>query len=499
MPSNSIHFSDLSYTFPGADKPLFTGLSVSFTERVTGIVGRNGSGKSTLLDLIEDQVPHAGKLEQGAIFDQHQTLAEVLGIADILAALKRIEQGSVDQADFDIVGENWDIEARARALIAERVPSLSMDRLAGRKADTLSGGELVRLAIAGLELRGSQVLLLDEPTNNLDAHGRVALLDTLRSFTGQVIVVSHDIELLEQVDAIVEIHQGTAHTFGGNYSFYLEQREAHHAATLRDVTDAQKALRAERRDMAHMQKVTADQAKRDKARFAGPHSDPTARRAAEARRAEKMKAARADVAKARDNLVAAEANVRDDESIRLPLIDPKTPRSRTLLALGDVLVGGGDRVALNGANGVGKSTLLRSVIAASDARVGYLDQRLELPEGTVFDVVSSGASRKPHDTFELLSKFLIIGDIVHRDVSTLSGGERFRVALARVLLADPPPEVLVLDEPTNNLDIDSVEQLVSALESYRGALVVVSHDQNFLGRIGIQRNVEMLAGGELAY
>ncbi len=499
MPNNSLHFSDLTFTFPGADRPLFTGLSVRFTERLTGIVGRNGSGKSTLLSLIEQQTPHAGILKQSAYFDRTHTVADVLGIADIRAALARIEQGSVEQVDFDVVGENWDIEARAQALITERMPSLNTDGLMARTVDTLSGGELVRLAIAGLELSGARVLLLDEPTNNLDTQGRVALLESIRAFNGQVIVVSHDVELLEQMDAIVEIHRGTAHTYGGSYSFYVEQREAHHAAALRDVTDAQKALRAERRDMAHMQKVTSNQAKLDKARYSGPHSDPTARRAAEARRADKMKAAAADVAKARENLGDAEANVREDESIRLPLIDPKTPRSRTLLVLGDLLIGGGDRIALHGANGVGKTTLLRRAVAGSDARVGYLDQRLELPKGTVFDVVSSGTSRKPHDTYELLSKFLIVGNIVHRDVETLSGGERFRVALARVLLTDPPPEVLVLDEPTNNLDIDSVEQLISALESYRGALVVVSHDKYFLGSVGIERNVEMKAGGQLLY
>lgn len=510
MSSNAIHFSNFNFSFPGADKPLFPNLSFGISEPITAIVGRNGSGKSTLLrlirrQLVERNVP-VGWLRQDLNFALDQTVAAVLGIDGILAALERIEQGSVESQDFDIVGDSWDIEARAIALLDERVPSLGVDEagtcdaLMQRTVDTLSGGELVRVAIAGLELQGARVLLLDEPTNNLDTDGRAALIDAVKAFGGKVIIVSHDVTLLEEVDSIVEIHQRSAYTYGGNYSLYLEQREANHQSSLHHVADAQSQLRQSRREMAQRQKLNAAQTKRDRERYAGKKGDPTLKREAEARRAVKLKAAVAKVDSARENLTQAESEVRDDESIRLPLIDPQTPSSRTVLNLGSLLVGGGDRFALVGPNGVGKSTLLRDAIAQSGARVGYLDQRLELPEGTVFDAVAASAPhRKPHDTFELLSKFLIVGDIVHRDVATLSGGERFRVALARVLLADPPPEVLVLDEPTNNLDLDSIDQLVGALESYRGALVVVSHDEPFLRRVGIDRRIVMSGPGELSY
>lgn len=516
----SIVFSSVSFSFSPADEPIFKDVSFTIPERLVGLVGRNGSGKTTALRLIAgDLTPSSGSvsstahveyLQQNIGANPQSTVAQLLGIDHKLDALRRIEEGSLNQRDYDVLGDDWDVASQAAALISRRIPTLNLDGVLERTAATLSGGELVKLGMAALEMAGANIILLDEPTNNLDRKSKLALIEELRAWEGQAVVVSHDVELLGEMDCIVEVHQGTIYTYGGNWDFYQDQREAFHEAALRNVASARSGLRSERRDFQHVQSATAKQAKHDKQRFktvkGRPRlSDPTAKRSAQARRANRVKEAAAKVAQAKQALRESEDQVRDDESIQIPIVDPGVPRGRLLMALEfseqTMPVGGGDRWAIIGDNGVGKTTLLRRAIAkASTTRVGYLDQRLALPSGTVFDAVASAAPhRLPHDTYELLAKFKLRGPVVERNVETLSGGERFRVALARILLADPPPEIIVLDEPTNNLDIDSVEQLVSALQQYKGAILIVSHDQVLLNQLNLARVIELHSNGSASF
>ena len=217
------------------------------------------------------------------------------------------------------------------------------------------------------------------------------------------------------------------------------------------------------------------------------------------------------VAAAQEALQVAEARLRDDDHIRIDLPDPGVPAGRRIAELpgarGPLVVQGPERTAIVGPNGVGKTALLEDLVAGRGAgrlltdRVGYLPQRLDgLDErASVLDTVRAVAPEtEPGLVRTRLARFLLRGDSVHRPVGTLSGGERFRVALARLLLADPPPQLIVLDEPTNNLDIHSVDQLVDALRAYRGAVIVVSHDDDFLGRLELTRTLSMRLPGVLA-
>lgn len=220
--------------------------------------------------------------------------------------------------------------------------------------------------------------------------------------------------------------------------------------------------------------------------------------------------------KLRDNLdarvdVAGElvteyqARVRDDDRVRITLPDPGLPATRRLVELhhpgGTHIIAGPERVALTGPNGVGKTRLLETLFNEADRQqretfavprtdgIGYLPQRLDGLDDTlsVLDNVRSAApTRLPGEVRAQLARFLLRGDEVDRLVGTLSGGERFRVALARLLLAEPPHQLLVLDEPTNNLDVTTAQALIDALGSYRGALLVVSHDQHFLDELELQ-------------
>ncbi|MEV6325584.1 ATP-binding cassette domain-containing protein [Nocardia sp. NPDC051787] len=214
----------------------------------------------------------------------------------------------------------------------------------------------------------------------------------------------------------------------------------------------------------------------------------------------------AKVSAAQSVLDAAAIRVRRAEHIHLDLPDPDVPRSRRIAELRDgdrtVVIQGPERVALIGPNGAGKSTLIENLLEGRDPRrgtlythrVGYLPQRLDgLNEqvGALENVHTVAATTPPATIRNQLARLLLRGNSVERPVSTLSGGERFRVSLARLLLADPPSQLLILDEPTNNLDIATVDHLVEALAEYRGALLIVSHDYPFLRRIRIDTVVEL--------
>jgi ATPase subunit of ABC transporter with duplicated ATPase domains len=503
-------------------------LDATFTAGRTGLVGRNGSGKSTLLRLVAglltptsgavEVVGDVGYLPQTLTLARDTTVAELLGIDRTLAALRAIESGDVDPRHFDAVGDDWDIEARAdESLHQIGFSATDLDR----RVAEVSGGEAVLIAVTGLRLRRTAVTLLDEPTNNLDRPTRARLAELVDAWPGTLVVVSHDLELLEHVDRIAELHDGTLETFGGTYSAWEQHREAEQAAAEQAARSAQQALRSEKRQRAEAETTLARRARTARAtqRDGGIPKILAGNRASRAQNsAGALRSTLDDRVRAAQTAVdAADARVRDDEHIHLALPDPGVPRGRRIAELtdgagGTVVVQGPERVALVGANGTGKTTLLEQLVrgtAPAPGRphgrllteaVGYLPQRLDGldDEAGALAAVQAAAPGTPPGTLRnQLARLLLRGDAVDRPVRTLSGGERFRVALARLLLADPPAQLLVLDEPTNNLDLASVAQLVEALDAYRGALLVVSHDHAFLERIGVDVVVELDADGRM--
>lgn len=545
---SSVTLNDVSFAWPDGT-PALSGLTGSFGSGRTGLVGTNGTGKSTLLRLLAGRLTPAsgqivtsgdvGYLPQTLTVDAANTVAGLLGIRDKLDALHAIESGDVDERHFDTLGDDWDLEARAdEALRAIGLAAADLDRsVAG-----LSGGEAMLVAITGLRLQRTAITLLDEPTNNLDRAARASLRDLVRGWHGTLIVVSHDTALLECMDATAELYGGRLSVFGGPYGEWLEHRHQEQSAAAQAVRTAEQAVRAEKRQKAEAETTLARRAR-------------TAQKNYENRTAAKIvmnqKASNAQVAAgklrsgsderlkaATSALDAAEARLRTDEAIHLELPDPAVPRGKRIAELhsgelrrGDMSRGdsanvdgadtgsretfylqGPERVAIIGANGVGKTTLLEQLVSGSAApadrasgilhtnRVGYLSQRLDGLDGasdSIDNIRSVAPNVEPGVIRNRLARLLLRGDSVHRAVHTLSGGERFRVALARLLFTEPPPQLLVLDEPTNNLDLQSVDQLIAALLSYRGAVLIVSHDDAFLDRIGLDRILELNANGGL--
>ena len=516
--SSAIVFDDLHFAWPDG-QPVFTGLSGAISTGRTGLVGLNGAGKSTLLRLVTGELtPDRGsvvttgsvaRLPQDLSWTADRTVSDLLEITGKRRALHAILDGSTDAEHFAVVGDDWDIEERAAAELAK--VGLDLPDVLDRRLDTLSGGEVVLAAVAGLVLRRADISVLDEPTNNLDRRARHLLHDAVRGWRGVLLVVSHDRELLDLMDQTAELRDGRLRTYGGGYTSYAEQVEAEQEAALQALTTAEAAVRRERKQLIETQTKLDRRVRYGKKMYATKR-EPRAvmkmrKRTAQASAGRLRNEMLEKVAEAEAAAARAEERVRDDDTIRVDLPDPGLPAGRTVLeatvAGRPLVVRGPERIGLTGDNGSGKTTLLRALLGRYDAaqvtvrhrtaRVGYLPQRLVLDDGaTVLETVRAGApGATPHEVRARLARFLLRGDAVTQPVGTLSGGERFRVALAQLLLAEPPPQLLVLDEPTNNLDLASVEQLVSALRAYRGALVVVSHDEWFLGELGLTRRLHL--------
>jgi len=531
----SVVLHDLTFAWPDGS-PALTRISGAFDRGRTGLVGLNGVGKSTLLRLIAGTLtPTAGTittvgsvdhLPQDLALRPGGTVADLLGVHGILDAVRSIERGDVRPELFGRVGDDWDIEARSIAALD--AVGILVDDL-DRPARALSGGEAMLAALVGVALRRADVALLDEPTNNLDADARERVYDLVRGWRGTLIVVSHDAALLELMDDTAELRSGSLGVYGGPYSAYEAHVAADQEAAQRALRSAEQTLKAEKRQRVQAEEKIA-------------HSERQGRKDAANRRyvkavvndrrnsAEKSQGNRRGilddkVASARAALDAAETRVRDDDHIAIRLPDPGVPAGRRIARFSgtdgrEEHIQGPERVALTGPNGAGKTTLLRELLGelpahgtprpdgapdraraeASIDRIGYLSQRLDGldDERSVLENVASSAPElTPGELRNQLARLLLRGATVDRPVGSLSGGERFRAALARVLLAHPPAQLLVLDEPTNNLDIPSVTQLVEALAAYRGALIVVSHDRGFLDRLDLSAELRLDRGGVL--
>ncbi|WP_330333574.1 ATP-binding cassette domain-containing protein [Streptomyces sp. NBC_00536] len=523
--------SALSFDWPDGT-PVFDGLQLAVGPGRTGLIGLNGSGKSTLLKLISGELTATdgqiavastvGHLPQGITLDTSLRVDEALGIATVRAALHAIEAGEATEANFTAVGDDWDVEERAIATLDQLgLGRIGLDRTVGE----LSGGESVLLRLAALLIARPDVLLLDEPTNNLDLRARRRLYAAVESWTGVLVLVSHDRELLDRVDQIAELREGEVRWYGGNFGAYEEILAAEQEAAERLVRVAEADVQRQKRELsdAHVKlarrkrygqkmndtkrepKIVMGERKRQAQVSAGKHR---------IMHTEKL-------AQARERLDQAVEAVRDDDEIRIELPATLVPAGRGVLTLrglrpahagtavvpGEWELRGPERIALVGRNGSGKTTLLRTVAgllppvsgeAVTHVPARFLPQRLDVldDERSVVENVARFAPEATNNRIRArLAHFLFRGGRADRAAGTLSGGERFRAALAALLLADPAPQLLMLDEPTNNLDLASVRQLTDALDSYQGALIVASHDVPFLESIGITR--WLLLDGEL--
>ena len=508
---------DLSYSFATGESVL-DALDCTFSEGFTGLVGRNGAGKSTLIKLLAGRLqPTSGRvsgperigyLPQDLVLDSDRTVSSVLGIDKIISTLAKVDAGNGELDDFEIIGDDWDIEERVAAELA----AFGFDDLdLGRPIGTLSGGQVVLLALAAHFLARPDVLLLDEPTNNLDQSARERLSAAVRRWPGPVIAVSHDRELLMLCDQIAELRDSEISFYGGNFADYTAAVAVEQEAAARAVRTAEANLKRQKRDLIEAQ-TKIDRRNRYGKAFAEKSNMPkilagAMKRKAEVSNGKLRNGLESDVEDARKQLDQAEERVRDDDQVRVDLSNTALPAGRDVVISHDLVLRNGvsvdlhlrgpERLALTGGNGTGKTTLIDTLSGAIQPRSGSIEvkvphrllpQRLQIldDELPVLASVSRLAPSADDNTLRSrLARFLLGADEITRPARTLSGGELFRASLAALLLAEPPPQLLILDEPTNNLDLDTVGALTSALRQYRGALLVVSHDRPFLDEIGL--------------
>ncbi len=511
---------------------LFENLHLAFGRERAALVGRNGAGKTTLLEIVaglrapaEGTVACRGRvglLRQALAVGGGVTVAQALGIADALAAQARILAG--EGSGEDLAAADWTLETRLGEVLAE--VGLSGLDLA-RPAAGLSGGERTRLALARLLLEAPDVLLLDEPTNNLDAAARAAVIAVLARWKGGAIVASHDRALLRRTDRIVELSSLGAKIYGGNYDLYAARKEAERAAAARELDTAEReAARVNRA----LQKEKEKKAKRDsegrtsRAKgdapkmamdFKAERAEASAGRQSQlagrlkAQAAQTLEAAREKVERVRSLAFALpSANLSSGKLVlKLDGVSWRAPDGRQIVPPTSLTIAGPERIAITGPNGSGKTTLLRlmtgelapaSGTATCPVKSALLDQHAAIfePGETLLEAFRRfNRASSVNGAHAALATFLFRNEAAHRDPATLSGGERLRAALAVVLGGGDPPQLLLLDEPTNHLDLDSIAAIEAALEGYDGALIVVSHDEDFLAAIGAGRRITLPSSG----
>ncbi|MCZ0982045.1 ABC-F family ATP-binding cassette domain-containing protein [Streptomyces diastatochromogenes] len=523
------HLLLLSFSWPDGTE-VFEDFRLSIGPGRTGLVGLNGSGKSTLLKLMAGELTpldgtvrvsgRLGHLPQNLVLDTSRRVDEILGIAGKRAALHAIEAGDPAEEHFTAIGDDWDVEERARAVLDQLgLDHVGLDRTVGE----ISGGESVLLRLAALLLARPDVLLLDEPTNNLDLHARARLYEAVEKWSGVLVVVSHDRELLERVDQIADLRDGEVEWYGGNWSAYETALAAEQEAAERMVRVAEADVQRQKRELSESRMKSARRRRYGQKSFENKVASKLVansnKRAAQVTAGKQRTLHAERLAEAEERLGAAVEAVRDDDEIRVELPRTSVPPGREVLYLRDLelrygaRVGGEfdlrgpERIALVGRNGAGKTTLLRTIAGELEPLSGevdrkvplrFLPQRLDvLDDGlsVVDNVARFAPAATPNTIRARLARFLFRGARADQPVGTLSGGERFRATLAALLLAEPAPQLLMLDEPTNNLDMASVRKLTAALDAYEGALIVASHDVAFLESLGITR--WLLLDGEL--
>jgi len=519
----------VSFQLPSGE-PLLSDLNETFDDRRTALVGRNGAGKSVLARIIAAElVATAGRcvasgpvhyLPQRIEPQAFRSVADLAGVQPLLDVLARIEGGGVDAADFERLDGNWDVRARLEALLsAAGLAHLTPDTPAAR----LSGGECTRVALLGAWLSAADWLILDEPSNHLDRAGREALREQLQRWRGGLILISHDWLLLQDMQRIVELSSTGLRSYAGDYAFYRE-------ASQREQDAAQRELQRRKLERDRQQHAMQEQRERQEHRQAKGRME--ARQANQAkilvdRQKERSQDSIARLAtqhgERREQLAQevrdAYGQLREEIVVNLNAPACELPEQRSVLRLEelrlpfgnaaplDLQLNGPRRVAITGCNGSGKSTLLkvlagklRPAAGVGEVRVhsAYLDQHLALllPERSVLELLCArNRSAAPAELRTRLAQLGLPAARVDLPSQLLSGGERLKAALACELYAEQPAQLLLLDEPDNHLDLPSRDALESLLRQYRGALLVVSHDEAFLDRLGLEARLVCAENG----
>ncbi len=521
-----LHTHNISYSILNT-KIDFSRLNFSLSAQKYGLVGNNGCGKSTLLKLLAKQIlPDSGevfydfKLEYiPQNIDENLTLAEVFGVSNILDSLAKISEGSLVNEDFDLAENNWNLKAE----LEDEIYNDSNIRIDLNKTlRSISGGQLTQVLLAKVKLSNAEIILLDEPTNNLDIDTKHDFINWLANTNKCVVIVSHDRRLLNQMDSIIAIDNNKIDFYTGNYLSYKSQKSITRQSITRDIDRAEKQIKKiiksiqsskekfeqkaakgkNLRKTKSVDKITADIMK--------SRSDKTS--------SKNLTQATSLQNKARKLLMESKSKLYIHDEIFIDLPNTYVRPNQSILNIinlefaydgaktniiidFNLLITGAERIALIGRNGSGKSTLLKLInghLGATKGQIrlsvehGYIDQSIAVLNHEVSlleNLIDVNPNLSITEAYTILARYNFRNITAHTKVADLSGGEKVRAALAIMLNTQTVPQLLILDEPTNHLDVESIELLEQALNCYKGAILVVSHDFHFLKNINIDRDV----------
>ena len=497
-----------------------------------GIVGESGCGKSTLLQIIAGQLaPSSGVIVRPddlyyipQHFGQYDslTIAQALQIDHKQKALHAILAGDASIENFSILNDDWNIEERSVAAL----DSWGLGQFPlSYPMNLLSGGEKTRVFLAGMDIHNPSVILMDEPTNHLDSSGRQRLYDWVEKWRSTLLVVSHDRTLLNLLPEICELEKHQISYYGGNYEFYKEQKTLMQEALQQRIEEKEKALRTARK----VARETAE--RRDKQNVRGekrnlkkgvPRIVLNGLQSKSEKSTAKLTGAHQEKA---EKLTDERNQLRSSLS---PTAALKTDFNNSGLHTGKILVTAeeinfgyhpdqpqlwqaplsfqlksGDRLRIEGGNGSGKTTLLKIITGQLQPLKGtliqanftyvYLNQEYSIinDRNSILEqaYAFNGRNLPEHEIKIILNRYLFPASEWDKSCRKLSGGEKMRLAFCCLMISNNMPDMFILDEPTNNLDIQSIEIITATIKNYAGTVIAISHDNYFIQEIGVEQSI----------
>ena len=540
----SISIQQISYIHPDKDV-LFSELNFAISKgQKLGLVGNNGCGKSTLLQIIAGQLsPSSGVIVRPddlyyipQHFGQYDslTIAQALRIERKQQALHAILSGDASNENFVVLDDDWNIEERSIAALD--LWGLGQFTLS-YPMNLLSGGEKTRVFLAGMDIHHPSVVLMDEPTNHLDSSGRQRLYDWVEKCRSTLLVVSHDRTLLNLLPEICELEKHQINYYGGNYEFYKEQKTLIQEALQQRIEEKEKALRIARK----VARETVE--RRDKQNVRGeknnikkgvPRIVLNALQGKSEKSTSKLNSTHQEKA---EKLTGERNQLRSSLS---PTATLKTDFNSSSLHTGKILVTAkeinfgyhpnsdsndiqdnndfkqqlwqtpisfqlksGDRLRIEGANGSGKTTLLKLITGQLQPQEGnltrmeftyvYLNQEYSIIDdrNSILEQAYAFNNRNlpEHEIKIILNRYLFPASEWDKSCRKLSGGEKMRLAFCCLMISNNTPDMFILDEPTNNLDIQSIEIITATIKNYTGTVIAISHDDYFIQEIGIEQRI----------
>lgn len=524
---------NLSYTHPNKDL-LFgnINLTVNSGEKIA-LIGNNGSGKSTLLKIMAGLLqPLNGSVNINSkpyyipqIFGQYNdfTIAESLGIDKKLTALHEILKGNISEENYEILNDDWTIEDRCNEVLKHwQLNGLDLSQ----KMETLSGGQKTKVFLAGISIHKPELILLDEPSNHLDFESRQLLNDFIRSTKSTLIVVSHDRKLLNILNKVCELSKNGISVYGGNFDFYTEQKQIEQNALVQDIHSKEKALKKarekERETIERQQKLDSrGKGKQEKSGIAKIMMN-TLRNNAENSTAKLKSVHTEKIGNIREELQDLRSSVISTEQMKFGFNNSSLHKGKVLFTAENInfkyeyssfiwkknlnlQILSGSRIAIKGSNGSGKTTFIKILLGNLEPQHGtvflkestsvYIDQDYSLINNhlKVYEQAQqfNTFNLEEHEVKIRLNRFLFPQNTWDKPCSALSGGERMRLMLCCLSIGSESPDIIILDEPTNNLDIQNIEILTNAINDYQGTLIVISHDETFLDQIKINQTINL--------